>query len=1497
MPTDLTFKQVCEFIKEKDHNLIDSVDSLLGLGLICSPVILGPAAVAVLPTIAVKNEIIKISKRVFESITSKKDDDYVARQKRMEIAYGLICFTAFFESLDRQIPETIRKKIGLLKQEKISLAKNAKGKDLCPSDTTSKDPAIVAATNPLDSLVTSFPHPSETFSQQIERNKEIWNQMALGFRGFVQNLAFWEKSSDIEKAQLIEKIEKIPQEASECFEAQYFELAKRYEDFAIWANLQEHKKIKALIGSLSDYVQQHAKLAESSKDTIDIGLANMHSAVLSIPETLKISQATEIVESLKRHYDNQIMNPIAEEKGENEEGEPRLHFPRICDVFIPQSFRVLRWTNKIKSLEDETTWNDRERRDDLAAFLLNYLSSPYSMEAPLVILGHPGSGKSLLTKVLSAQLMSKHYTIIRVPLREVDADAGITTQIEERIRRIASQNMCWAKISSAFKNSPPLVILDGYDELLQASGRVFSKYLKDVQNFQNSESVQERPVRVIVTSRITLIDKANIPDGATIIRLLEFDKKQRDRWISIWNLGNSNYFSKKEIKEFSLPSKDADDSAKILSLAEQPLLLLMLALYDSEGNQLGKIKSLDRTILYDSLLRRFVKREREKDPKFEELDESEQKKELDLEMQRLAVAALGMYNRRKLHILSSELNEDIKFFSLGRSVSVSSGRPMTQADLLLGSFFFIHKSKAQVKAGAPEQNEEAAAFEFLHNTFGEFLTAEFIIRQVMVEVATLKAMKENEDLLPQLEQRISKADGLSRAWFASLVYTPLFARPVVLEMMREWIEHALQRRRMQKEDFLSHLDMIVLNQIKRLLNKRELPSIIRKETAEEGYRAPFGDHPLLGHIAIYSINLFLLRIIVANEPFIFDENMIGTHEDGARPWDRLTHIWRSWFALDNLNGITAIMLAKRQNSQVRVQAKKKFKVAESQDRLETFLNVAISLGDNISSGLTGLLLFDPHHYNSLELTDIGQRLESEKIDVQFIIELKRLVQEERNLDYINMPEFAKAIEKAFAKGLREEKREELEQIAMILRRAIKRLSLTNFDRKLKSSEILGFFRDSIDPRVALEVTRVNPQAARIIISLAKEIPDPEWHSYFLRRFSERASSIASLLRLSEWTPEAALAWVQLMKEAMLVPERIEPDCIDQPLDPHLLLELSERNPGAAQAWMQHVKAMGCNISKLLEYQVFENEFISDRLMKLVQRNPGSALFWMQLMNQIGNESLLKRIKQDFFNQSFHSSNLMELTEQSPEMALAWVQMMKEAGNEDLIRRMEPEFFEHAFCKGYLLRLSERSPDEALAWLQLVKEFIGNGSLRRMEPEFFEQAFHPGHFLELCKNNPKAALFWMQIARDIGAESILRQNGQEVIYLLLKSYRYIDIHSYNTTDFAILLRLARIANSQKISQNVKEILDSLLHRADLEMLPLATLGDLMWLAKNSKSPEIDSALGRLEIEVPSYDFQRRPREMHDAVCSDCGTMTRVPFKPVGNRPVYCSKCYEKHRRRF
>ena len=37
-----------------------------------------------------------------------------------------------------------------------------------------------------------------------------------------------------------------------------------------------------------------------------------------------------------------------------------------------------------------------------------------------------------------------------------------------------------------------------------------------------------------------------------------------------------------------------------------------------------------------------------------------------------------------------------------------------------------------------------------------------------------------------------------------------------------------------------------------------------------------------------------------------------------------------------------------------------------------------------------------------------------------------------------------------------------------------------------------------------------------------------------------------------------------------------------------------------------------------------------------------------------------------------------------------------------------------------------------------------------------------------------------------------------------------------------------------------------------------------------------------------------REMHSATCASCGKACQVPFQPSGEKPVYCSDCFQGQR---
>src|SRR5207244_3192278 len=38
--------------------------------------------------------------------------------------------------------------------------------------------------------------------------------------------------------------------------------------------------------------------------------------------------------------------------------------------------------------------------------------------------------------------------------------------------------------------------------------------------------------------------------------------------------------------------------------------------------------------------------------------------------------------------------------------------------------------------------------------------------------------------------------------------------------------------------------------------------------------------------------------------------------------------------------------------------------------------------------------------------------------------------------------------------------------------------------------------------------------------------------------------------------------------------------------------------------------------------------------------------------------------------------------------------------------------------------------------------------------------------------------------------------------------------------------------------------------------------------------------------------RGPRQMFSATCSSCGKEAQVPFQPSGEKPVYCSECFQQ-----
>ena len=58
---------------------------------------------------------------------------------------------------------------------------------------------------------------------------------------------------------------------------------------------------------------------------------------------------------------------------------------------------------------------------------------------------------------------------------------------------------------------------------------------------------------------------------------------------------------------------------------------------------------------------------------------------------------------------------------------------------------------------------------------------------------------------------------------------------------------------------------------------------------------------------------------------------------------------------------------------------------------------------------------------------------------------------------------------------------------------------------------------------------------------------------------------------------------------------------------------------------------------------------------------------------------------------------------------------------------------------------------------------------------------------------------------------------------------------------------------------------------------------------------EGGFGRRDGGRSNFRSDNRDRVMHQAVCDQCGKSCEVPFRPTGDKPVYCSSCFEGKRK--
>jgi len=110
----------------------------------------------------------------------------------------------------------------------------------------------------------------------------------------------------------------------------------------------------------------------------------------------------------------------------------------------------------------------------------------------------------------------------------------------------------------------------------------------------------------------------------------------------------------------------------------------------------------------------------------------------------------------------------------------------------------------------------------------------------------------------------------------------------------------------------------------------------------------------------------------------------------------------------------------------------------------------------------------------------------------------------------------------------------------------------------------------------------------------------------------------------------------------------------------------------------------------------------------------------------------------------------------------------------------------------------------------------------------------------------------------------------------------------------------VATKQKTGTDV----ESFMAKIEGQLLALGNKIDALLSGQTPvKSPEVKEVPKSLPPsvsaprpgEVPQGQGRgRRERILHKAVCADCRKDCEIPFKPTGERPVYCKECFSKRK---
>lgn len=716
--------------------------------------------------------------RLFSELATKVSEkrrglSRYSRTQRLQAAHAVIVVTAFFEAFrELELPFTF----------------------------SAEDDEHVVPFAPFNREL-PLPSAERPYEENLDRVGLCFWEYTRELLRTINSLSHSDQLNDTETSRVQRQLGSLPDAALARYEELFRQLAVDFPEVAFWCSVEDHRATRAALARLEDV------LRETKTDHVpDVRLAELAGV-----------------------YRDALRRPLVR--------SAELSVPALGEAYVDPDFQLLPTTRPSRTVPSMAeSWSELPPRSDLYSYLAGHLTSVDALSAPLLVLGDPGSGKSVFTEMLAARLPASDFAVVRIELRSTPADADLRRQIEHGLHVLLDERVDWAEFSRSTGGAVPVVILDGLDELMQATGVSQARYLMVVEEFQQKLLAKNRPAVFVVTSRLSVCAGLELPEHTQVVRLLPFSEDQVRAWLDVWNATNT-----------PLP---AEVALSYPELARQPLLLLMLALYEAvDGGLRRDHASMSQGQLYERLLSRFALREVEKSD--QDRGEADLRGDVEVELERLSVVALAMFNRGAQWVAEHEATGDLASLVGMDSPDRRTGTrtPLSAGETVLGRFFFVQKSEA-----VREDRTVLRTYEFLHATFGEYLVARFVWGRL-------------EDLRREdvaRSRRKSTVDDTEL--YSVLSYMALTTSMPLLDFLREFAK---------KSDRDGLFDLVV-----RLLAARDERRLSRGEYEPVALPDTTRD-------AKYTLNLVVLALALREQAYAPDLGF------SVEDWQRLALFWKA----------------------------------------------------------------------------------------------------------------------------------------------------------------------------------------------------------------------------------------------------------------------------------------------------------------------------------------------------------------------------------------------------------------------------------------------------------------------------------------------------------------------------------------------------------------------------------------------------------------------------